>query len=58
MSIGCCANVTSVMIYELWVDHLSLLVDAYDLGQLQDSSLTSIVKDSDVASLMMFSGLI
>lgn len=39
------------MIYKLWVDHLSLIVDAYDLGQLQDSSLTSVVKDSDVASL-------
>lgn len=35
-----------------------LLVDAYDSGQLQDSSLTTIVKDSNVASLTMFSGLI
>jgi len=58
VSVGCCANVTSVMIYKLWVGHLSLLVDAYDLGQLQDSSLTSIVEDSNLASLMMFSGVI
>jgi hypothetical protein len=57
MSVGCCANVTSLMIYESWADHLLLLVDAYDLGQLQDSSLTTIVKDSNVASLTMFSGL-
>jgi hypothetical protein len=49
--------VTSLMIYESWADHLLLLVDAYDLGQLQDSSLTTIVKDSNVASLTMFSGL-
>jgi hypothetical protein len=37
---------------------LQIVGQLHDLGQLHDSSLTSIVEDSNLASLMMFSGVI